>query len=227
MTNPPNQARSSDRARAAPAPAISTKPLTPAEIAFMRAMFDRKESRPVAPRLAFETGKSVTHVSLDGEDKTLAAALMEAACGTDSWEFAASLLSQLMGALNRGNETNEVAINGALAALHSLAPRDELEAMLIAQMVATNAAALEHLGKAGRADYLPRAEHHGRLAAKLLHAYAAQMEALRRYRTGGQQHVRVEHVTVNAGGQAIVGAVAVGGPGGGGSPISEGQPHAP
>ena len=33
------------------------------------------------------------------------------------------------------------------------------------------------------------------------------MEALKRYRTSGQQKVTVEHVTVNAGGQAIVGAV--------------------
>jgi hypothetical protein len=40
-----------------------------------------------------------------------------------------------------------------------------------------------------------------------------QMETFKRYRTGGQQKVRVEHVTVNAGGQAIVGAVE---PGGGG-----------
>jgi hypothetical protein len=33
------------------------------------------------------------------------------------------------------------------------------------------------------------------------------MEALKRYRTGGQQKVIVEHVTVNEGGQAIVGHV--------------------
>ena len=38
-----------------------------------------------------------------------------------------------------------------------------------------------------------------------------QMEALKRYRTGGQQRVIVEHVTVNAGGQAIVGTVMTGG----------------
>jgi hypothetical protein len=30
------------------------------------------------------------------------------------------------------------------------------------------------------------------------------METLKRYRTGGQQKVTVEHVTVNEGGQAIV-----------------------
>ena len=49
------------------------------------------------------------------------------------------------------------------------------------------------------------------------------MEALKRYRTGGQQKVTVEHVTVNAGGQAIVGTVETGG---GVANKSEGQPHA-
>ena len=39
------------------------------------------------------------------------------------------------------------------------------------------------------------------------------MEALKRYRTGGEQKVTVEHVTVNAGGQAIVGQVSGGGSG--------------
>ena len=38
-------------------------------------------------------------------------------------------------------------------------------------------------------------------------AYAMQMQVLRRMRTGGQQVVRVEHVHVNDGGQAIVGNV--------------------
>jgi hypothetical protein len=39
------------------------------------------------------------------------------------------------------------------------------------------------------------------------------MEALKRYRTGGEQRVTVEHVTVNEGGKAIVGNVMHGGPG--------------
>ena len=38
--------------------------------------------------------------------------------------------------------------------------------------------------------------------------FAAQVEALKRYRSRGDQTVRVEHVTVNEGGQAIVGNVA-------------------
>ena len=41
----------------------------------------------------------------------------------------------------------------------------------------------------------------------------AQLEALKRYRIAGEQTVRVEHVTVNDGGQAIVSNVATGGRG--------------
>jgi hypothetical protein len=44
-------------------------------------------------------------------------------------------------------------------------------------------------------------------AARLLCAYATQVEALRRLRNGGSQTVRVEHVYVNEGGQAIIGNV--------------------
>ena len=42
-------------------------------------------------------------------------------------------------------------------------------------------------------------------AARLLRTYATQVEALRRRRHGGSQTVRVEHVHVNEGGQAIIG----------------------
>ena len=46
-------------------------------------------------------------------------------------------------------------------------------------------------------------------ASRLLRAYAVQVEALRRLRNGGSQYVRDEHVHVNEGGQAVIGAVAV------------------
>ena len=61
-------------------------------------------------------------------------------------------------------------------------------------------------------------------ANKLSRTYAVLLDALNRHRGRGQQTVRVEHVHVHAGGQAIVGAVE---PGGGGKEKSEGQPHAP
>jgi hypothetical protein len=43
--------------------------------------------------------------------------------------------------------------------------------------------------------------------------FTTQLEALKKYRSVGDQTVRVEHVTVNEGGQAIVGNVTTGGGG--------------
>ena len=44
-------------------------------------------------------------------------------------------------------------------------------------------------------------------ATKMLRTFIAQMDALKKYRTGGQQKMVVEHVHVNEGGQAIVGNI--------------------
>ena len=50
-------------------------------------------------------------------------------------------------------------------------------------------------------------------ASRLSRTYVALLDGLSRHRSKGQQVVRVEHVTVQAGGQAIVGAVTQGGGG--------------
>ena len=49
---------------------------------------------------------------------------------------------------------------------------------------------------------------YGALATKLLRTYTMQTEALAKLKRGGEQTVRVEHVYVYPGGQAIVGAVS-------------------
>ena len=50
-------------------------------------------------------------------------------------------------------------------------------------------------------------------AARLMRAYSVQVETLRRLRHGGDQYVRVEHVHVNDGGQAVIGNVKTAGSG--------------
>jgi hypothetical protein len=44
-------------------------------------------------------------------------------------------------------------------------------------------------------------------AARLLRAFTTQIEAYRRLRQGGDQYVRVEHVHINEGAQAVIGNV--------------------
>jgi hypothetical protein len=54
-------------------------------------------------------------------------------------------------------------------------------------------------------DMVSQQDSNGNLAVKLLRTFAAQTEALQRYRGKGQQKVTVE--PVHTGGQAIVGSV--------------------
>jgi hypothetical protein len=113
-----------------------------------------------------------------------------------------------------------------LDTIKAMAPRDAIEGQLITQMIAANEAAMECFRRAA----LPEQTFEGRQSAlgfanKLLRAYTMLVETLNRHRGKGQQTVRVEHVTVQAGGQAIVGNVAAGG-GGDGRRLLD-QAHAP
>ena len=63
-------------------------------------------------------------------------------------------------------------------------------------------------------ETIPQQHAAERALNKLARTYAAQMETLKRYRSKGTQVVRVERVTVESGGQAVVGNVAHGGRGG-------------
>ena len=85
--------------------------------------------------------------------------------------------------------------------------RDEIEGMLAKQMVATHIAAIRVLRQLKGSETITQRDSNGNLAVKLLRTFTMQIEALQRYRGKGQQKVTVEHVHVNAGGQAIVGTV--------------------
>jgi hypothetical protein len=115
-------------------------------------------------------------------------------------------------------------LQAVVAGLMGVAPRDELEGMLAAQMLACHNAAMECYRRAmiGEQTFEGRRENLNQ-ANRLSRTQTMLMDALSRYRGKGQQKVTVEHVHVHAGGQAIVGAVEHGGGVSGGN---QGQPHA-
>ena len=91
-------------------------------------------------------------------------------------------------------------------------------------MVATHEAAMESFRRAALAGQTFVGRELGlKYGDKLVRSFAALTDALNRHRGKGQQIVRVEHVTIEAGGQAIVGNVSQGG---GGYKESEDRPHA-
>jgi hypothetical protein len=88
------------------------------------------------------------------------------------------------------------------------APRDELEGALAIQMACTHAAAMAVLGKMDSGFGTERRiAALGSTAARLMKVFVMQIEVLRLMRNGGQQFVRVEHVHVNSGEQAVIGNV--------------------
>ena len=90
-------------------------------------------------------------------------------------------------------------------------PRDALEAMLLSQQVATHVAMTMLSSKVMDANSPQLREGYERSMTRLSRTFLAQMDAFKKYRAKAQQTVRVERVTVNQGGQAIVGAVETGG----------------
>jgi hypothetical protein len=82
------------------------------------------------------------------------------------------------------------------------------------QLIASHNAAMECYRRAmiGEQTFEGRRENLTQ-ANKLSRSYAALVEALDRHRGKGQQYVKVEHVHVHQGGQAIVDAVTQGGRG--------------
>ncbi len=109
---------------------------------------------------------------------------------------------------NMSKEPKEEKILAALNMFAQLKPQNGVEGMLAAQMVATHSAAMECLRRAMMSGQTfegrDQALKHGN---KLMQTFARQLEVLDKHRGKGQQKITVEHVTVEAGGQAIVGNV--------------------
>ena len=94
-----------------------------------------------------------------------------------------------------------------LSVVKGVKPKDQLETMLAAQMAAIHMATMTFARRLAHVDTIQQQDSAERALNKLARTYAMQMEALKRYRTGGEQKVTVQHVSVSEGGQAIVGNV--------------------
>jgi hypothetical protein len=118
--------------------------------------------------------------------------------------------------------------NFVLSVVKGLQPRDQVEAMLAAQMAAVHNATMNFARHLARAENIPQQDSAERAFNKLARTFAAQVAALKDYRSRGEQRMTVQHVHVGEGGQAIVGNVSTPAPGVGvgASEKMKEQPHA-
>lgn len=109
----------------------------------------------------------------------------------------------------------------AVDAAETIEADNSLEKMLAHQMTAMHVMAMRLMAKASRhTENLTTSYTHPstdqavkvvNAAARLMDTYQRGLATIAKIRTGGRQKVTVEHVHVNAGGQAIVGNVNQGG----------------
>lgn len=166
--------------------------------------------QPVTVRLKRVNANLALHFPPSEEERKEWEERLKAALGTCSSAFVEASMAQLIAACRLpGSGTSEVGVNAALAFIEGVKPENEMDAALAIQMAATHSATMGIFSRYG-GDF---GGEHSMVAgasalARLLKAFATQLEVLRRIRNGGTQVVRVEHVHIHEGAQAVIGTVS-------------------
>jgi phosphatidate phosphatase PAH1 len=132
--------------------------------------------------------------------------------GSDDMDFMNVLFNDLFQQIrlpeNASQEIIDGRVNAAIETLRQIAPRDGVEGMLAVQMASTHETSMHCLKRAALSEQTFEGRKLNlKYAEKYLRLYIDQMKALNKHRGKGDQKVTVEHVNVEAGGQAIVGSI--------------------
>jgi hypothetical protein len=193
---------------------------TPIENQALAAYKAASETR--GPRLKVAIEGDAAKINPDHPDAAIGTLALMQAIGTADLDFFDGLTWQLLNA-SRGQGSPEKTVNFMLAVIKGIEPRDQIEAMLGAQMAAAHMASMTFTRRLANVENIPQQDSAQTAFNKLARTFAAQVEALKRYRSGGEQKMTVQHVHVAEGGRAIVGNVSTPAPRGGGERKSEGR----
>ncbi len=173
----------------------------------------RAEAKAPPPSLNVDVFGNNAKISVDHPCAETGATLLLNALGTTNTNFADGLIKQLSSIVTDGHDVATGDINFIVAVIGDIEPRDQMEAMLAAQMAAVHMATMTFAARLTSSERLYQVDAAQKALSKLARTFTTQMEALNRYRGKGQQKMTVEHVHVHEGGQAIVGNVTKGGGG--------------
>jgi hypothetical protein len=155
-------------------------------------------------RYELQNGALVPHNPADEDRPFIERAAAD--LGVKNKYSAAWLLSQLSNAGHKFLPKNMEVINGLIAAVKEMNPQGPVESMLAVQMVTCHTKIMSLLEQTVDGNLLPETrEQRLKLADRLMRTFSRQLEVLAAYRRKGKQSMVVKHVTVQEGGQAIVG----------------------
>lgn len=194
------------------------------EIDAAKRILKRREKLPRTPRFKVSHPKGKVTIEPDHADSGCAHILLADMLATGDSTLAEGILVQLANAAHSGKELAAGDLNVMVATVGAIGPRDATEALLASQMAAIHTLTMVAARRLHRCETIAQQDSASNMVNKLARTFAGQIEALKRYRSSGEQNIRVQHVTVNEGGQAIVGNVDTGG---GGCGKNQSQSHAP
>lgn len=190
----------------------------------LKAYLERKGQRAPSPRFDVQYKGDAVWLEPDHADASVGHALVANSLATGNGAFSGGLLKQLADVSRSGKRLSRDELNFVLAIVHEIAPRDPTEALLAVQMAAIHNATITAARRLTHSETIAQQDSNSNMLNKLARTFTAQIEALKRHRSNGEQTVRVthQHVTVNnQGGQAVVAGEVLSG--GGGSKKCEDQ----
>jgi hypothetical protein len=105
------------------------------------------------------------------------------------------------------DQSGEDSVKNIMILLTAIKPQNELEGLIASQLIATHNLSMQMLAKAAVTNRTDFGDRFVNQSTKLSRTFVALLEALNKHRGKGKQKITVEHVTVNDGGQAVVGNV--------------------
>jgi hypothetical protein len=183
-----------------------------------------RRTAPVPRYKVDVTGPKSVRVAADHPEGFIARTLLADIFATGDLDLASGLMGQLSDAGRSGSHPTSQELDLMLRLVRGIGPRDETEALLACQMAAIHNATMAAARRLNHTETISQQDSASNMLNKLARTFASQLEALKRYRSAGEQTIKVQHVTVNEGGQAIVANVSQGG---GGTAKNGDQPHEP
>jgi hypothetical protein len=116
----------------------------------------RKAQAEQAPRVKAVKGEIGSSLVPDHPDNITGHVLLMEALGTVDFDFFNALLGQLANASSASREVDEQGINFMLSVVKGIEPRDQVEAMLGAQMAAVHTATMTYARRLAQVENIPQ-----------------------------------------------------------------------
>ena len=147
---------------------------TPHEQGVMEAYKTKRTEKPPAPSVKVvvrKDGKAT--IEPNHPEHGIAYHLIAKALGTTDYDFMNGLLTQLCNDVSQGGKIDERGLNFMLSVVKGVEPRDQVEAMLAAQMAVTHNATMTFGRRLAHVETIPQQDSAERAFNKLARTFAA------------------------------------------------------